>query len=170
MYKVFLLKPIFETNTSPAALSSPCFSFGLCIKRPCHLKIARQHFCFVLLSFFLFFFLFSTMLPVCYIPVFPLLLPSWSVRGYSASSETVGSGMCAPLSVCVCTSRALVVYKKQPDKVFPLSSCIMHWHHLPSSGRKTSKMSNFSFHSESQTEEEMCYFDCHSRAKHLLHQ
>lgn len=32
------------------------------------------------------------MLAVCWIPVFPLLLLSWSVRGYIASSEAVGSG------------------------------------------------------------------------------
>lgn len=42
------------------------------------------------------------MLPVCWNPVFPLLLLSWSVRGYIASSETVGAWVCVRLCMCVC--------------------------------------------------------------------
>lgn len=157
MYKVVLLRPILETNTTPFSLLSPL----VCASKA-HLKIARQHFCSVLLRRF--FWVYSTMLQFAGILfcVFFFLSPSpfaalsWSVRGYSTSSV-----VCAKLWWSI---------KSSQTKSFPPGSWIMHQHHLPSSGRKTSKMSNFSSHSESQTEREMCYFDCRAGAKHLLHQ
>lgn len=120
-WKVFVLKPISETNSGPQP-PPPLWILALCIKQS-----ENRTSTFLLHLPFIFFVPdnVASLLYSCFFLVDLREVTSSQVRRLA-------------LRACVC------VYKKQAHEVFPLSSCIMHRHHLPSSDRKTSKTSKFS--------------------------